>query len=146
MSEQDIPQENQEYEPRLRYLKVLCILTFIGSGLGVFSYGIIGAFYNVFSSTSPSALGEDQQELIRMLLSAGRNFFLLNALLYIASLWGAYLMYHLKKRGFHFYTLSQFFILISPMAFIKGFQIPWMTVILSAMFIFAYAGFLKKMD
>ena len=139
------PQENQNYVPRLRFLKILCILTFAGSGLGLFTYGMIGIFFNLFSRTATTALGEDQQEAIRTLLSGGKNFFLLNALLYAASLRGAYMMYHLRKSGFHFYTISQLFILISPMLFIKGFQLPWMTALLSAMFIFAYAGFLKIM-
>jgi hypothetical protein len=139
------PQEDQNYVPRLRFLKMLCILTFAGSGLGLFSYGMIGAFYNLFLKTIPSALGEDQQQVIELLLSGGRNFFLLNALLYAVSLRGAYLMFNLKRKGFHFYTVSQLFILISPMLFIKGFQMPWMTVLLSALFIFAYSGFLKIM-
>jgi hypothetical protein len=139
------PQEDQNYAPRLRFLKMLCILTFAGSGLGLFSYGMIGAFYNLFLKTIPSALGEDQQQVIELLLSGGRNFFLLNALLYAVSLRGAYLMFNLKRKGFHFYTISQLFILISPMLFIKGFQMPWMTVLLSVLFIFAYSGFLKIM-
>jgi hypothetical protein len=139
-------EENQNYQPGLRFLKVLCILTFAGSGLGLFSYGMIGLFYNLFSRTAATALGEDQQEVIKMLLSGGRNFFLLNAVFYAASLGGAYLMYGLRRIGFHFYTVSQIFILLLPMIFIKGFQMPWMTVLLTAMFIFAYSGFLRKMN
>jgi hypothetical protein len=145
MPEPISPQEDQNYAPRLRFLKFLCILTFAGSGLGLFSYGMIGAFYNIFLKTVPSALGEDQQQVIQTLLSGGRSFFLLNALLYAASFRGAYMMYYLKRSGFHLYTISQLFILISPMIFIKGFQMPWMTVLLSVLFILAYSGFLKIM-
>jgi hypothetical protein len=145
MIDENTPSNNPNLEPRIRILKFLCILTFAGSGLGTLSYGFIGTFFNIFKSLTPSTLGQEQQEIIHLLLSGGRFFFIANALLYSVSFTGAYMMYKFKKAGFHYYTVSQILILISPLAFIKGFQMPAVNVLLTALFIFAYAGFVKMM-
>jgi hypothetical protein len=145
MPEENTPSSYPNLEPRIRILKFLCILTFAGSGLGALSFGFIGTFFNIFLSIPSSSLDNEQQELIRMLLSGGRYFFLLNALLYSVSFTGAYMMYKFKKAGFHVYTISQILILISPLAFINGFHMPGINVALTLLFIVAYAGFVKMM-
>ena len=130
-------------EARLRILKSLCFLTFIGSGLGAISYGTIGLFHTLFSSLSITTFSEEQQEAIRLLLSAGRWFFILNALLYSLSFTGAYMMWKLRKAGFHYYTISQIIILISPLAFIRGFQMPWFSVAITGLYVLAYSSYFK---
>ncbi|MBK7212590.1 MAG: hypothetical protein IPH88_04690 [Bacteroidales bacterium] len=145
MSDDSSPTGNPQLEARLRILKFLCLLTFAGSGLGALSYGFIGTFYNLFSSMSTTALADEQQDIIKMLMSGGRYFFILNSLLYSISFTGAYMMWKMKKAGFHCYTISQILILISPLAFITDFHMPGINVILTALFIFAYSGFFKTM-
>jgi hypothetical protein len=145
MPDENIPSRLPNLEPKIRILKILCIFTFVGSGLGTLSYGFIGTFYNIFITLTPSSLGEEQQEIIRMLLSGGRYFFFTNALLYSLSFTGAFMMYKFKRSGFHYYTISQILILITPLAFINGFQMPGINVLLTALFILAYAGFVKLM-
>ncbi len=145
MSENQIPSDPLFQAQRIRILKFLCILTFIGSGLGSFAYGTIGAFYNFFLTLEPKTWDTEQQDLIKLLLSGGRFFLLTSGLLYMIAFIGALLMWQLKKVGFHFYTASQIMILISPLLFIKGFNMPTINVLLTAMFIFAYSSFLKIM-
>lgn len=145
MSDDSSPTGNPQLEARLRILKFLCLLTFAGSGLGALSYGFIGTFYNLFSSMSTSALADEQQDIIKMLMSGGRYFFILNSLLYSISFTGAYMMWKMKKAGFHCYTISQILILISPLAFIIDFHMPGISIVLTALFIFAYSGFFKMM-
>ena len=145
MSDDSSPTGNPQLEARLRILKFLCLLTFAGSGLGALSYGFIGTFYNLFSSMSTTALADEQQDIIKMLMSGGRYFFILNSLLYSISFTGAYMMWKMKKAGFHCYTISQILILISPLAFITDFHMPGINVILTALFIFAYSSFFKTM-
>lgn len=145
MSDDQNPSSLPDLEPRIRILKFLCMLTFVGSGLGTLSYGFIGTFFNVCKSIDPSSLGSEQKDIIQLLMSGGRFFFLANGLLYSISFTGAYMMYKFKRSGFHFYTISQILILISPLAFIKGFQMPMVNVLLTGLFVFAYASFVKMM-
>jgi len=131
--------------PSLVLLKVLCVITFIGSGLGLISYGIIGLIHNFFSSNLSLIPDEQNRELIEMMLSAGRMFFFLNAILYAVSFAGAVLLWRMKKIGFHLYTASQLLLLILPLAYIKGFPMPGTNIFLTILFIWGYSGFLKFM-
>jgi len=131
--------------PNLILLKILCVFTFIGSGLGVFSYGIIGLIHDFFSSNLSLIPDEQNRELIEMMLSAGRSFFFLNALLYAVSFFGTILIWRLKKVGFHLYTASQILLLILPMVFIKGFPTNGISIILTSLFVIGYSGFLRYM-
>lgn len=131
--------------PSLVLLKVLCVITFVGSGLGFLSYGIIGIIHGFFSSNLSMIPDEQNRELIKLMLSAGRMFFFLNAFLYAVSFAGALLLWRMKKSGFHLYTASQLLLLIIPMAFIKGFPMPGTNIFLTILFIWGYGGFLKFM-
>jgi hypothetical protein len=134
-----------EAGPSLVLLKILCVITFIGSGLGLISYGIIGLIHSYFSSNLALIPDEQNRELIAMMLSAGRMFFFLNAILYTVSFAGALMLWRMKKLGFHLYTVSQILLLILPLAFIKGFPMPGTNIFLTLLFIWGYSGFLKFM-
>jgi len=144
MDEQQEPLP-KEAGPNLIFLKILCVITFVGSGLGFLSYGIIGLIHDLFSSNLSLIPDEQNRELIGMLLSAGRAFFFLSALLYAASFAGALLLWRMKKIGFHLYTASQLLLLILPMAYIKQFPMPGTSIFLTLLFIWGYSGFLKFM-
>ena len=145
MDEQQPNPISNEAGPSLILLKVLCVITIIGSGLGLLSYGIIGLIHGFFSSNLSLIPDEQNRELIGMLLSAGRIFFFLNALLYAISFAGALLLWRMKKLGFHLYTASQLLLLILPLAYIKGFPMPGTNIFLTVLFIWGYSGFLKFM-
>lgn len=134
-----------ETGPSLVLLKVLCVITFIGSGLGFISYGMIGLIHGFFSSNLSLIPDEQNRELIEMMLSAGRMFFFLNAVLYAVSFAGALLLWRMKKLGFHLYTASQLLLLILPLAYIKGFPMPGTNIFLTILFIWGYSGFLRFM-
>jgi hypothetical protein len=146
MDEQQQPNPiPNEVGPSLVLLKVLCVITFIGSGLGLLSYGIIGIIHGFFSSNLALIPDEQNRELISMMLSAGRMFFFLNALFYAVSFAGALLLWRMKKVGFHLYTASQLILLILPMAFIKGFPMPGTNIFITVLFVWGYSGFLRYM-
>lgn len=134
-----------EAGPSLVLLKILCVITFVGSGLGLLSYGIIGIIHSYFSDNLSLIPDEQNRELIAMMLSAGRMFFFLNAVLYAVSFAGALLLWRMKKIGFHLYTASQLLLLILPLAYIKGFPMPGTNIFLTVLFIWGYSGFLKFM-
>jgi hypothetical protein len=144
MDEQQQPLPN-EASPNIILLKILCVFTFVGSGLGLLSYGIIGFIHSFFSNNLSLIPDEQNRELIAMMLSAGRTFFFLNAILYVASFVGAVLLWRMKKVGFHVYTASQLLLLILPMAYTKGFPMPGTNIFLTILFVWGYSGFLKFM-
>ncbi len=144
MDEEQQPIQN-EAGPSLILLKILCVFTFVGSGLGFLSFGIIALVHTYFTNNLSLIPVEQNRELIELLLSAGRWFFLFSALLYGLSFAGALLLWQMKKIGFHLYTVSQILLLILPMAYIKGFPMAAGTIFLSLLFIWGYSGFLKFM-
>lgn len=143
--EEQKPPLNTEAGPNLVLLKILCVISFIGSGLGFISYGVIGLIHDFFSSNLSLIPDEQNRELIGMMLEAGSMFFFLNAILYAVSFAGAILLWRLKKIGFHFYTASQLLLLILPLAYIKQFPMPGTSIFLTILFIWGYSGFLKFM-
>jgi hypothetical protein len=97
-------QTNTEPKPanlRPTRLTVLCILTFIGSGMNLFSSLIFAGMYDTFMPVMME-LAEKFELLGREMLEMTTPAFLLvNALLFSVSIAGALLMFKLQKTGFH---------------------------------------------
>ena len=67
-------------------------------------------------------------------------------MIYAGAFTGAFMMWKLKKTGFHVYTVSQIFLVLSPMYFFH-LPVPYLLdVILSGMFIILYSYNLKYMS
>ena len=135
-----------EVAKRPVFLTVICILSFISAGLGCISALIIPILSDVmveFLKISPS-YNEEQLEETIMLLQAGWGCYLVTFVLAACSLVGVYLMWTLKKVGFHFYALSNLALLFAPMFM---FQLPtsWAGIFLTSIFILSYAVNLKFM-
>jgi len=99
MEEQNVQTTTQ----RPTFLTVLCILTFIGSGLGLL-FGIIGlvAAGAIESVAAYLPVGVDSgifKSIITLILLAG-------------SLYGAIQMWKLKKLGFYIYAAANVILLI----------------------------------
>jgi hypothetical protein len=113
--------EVEETEKKLpTFLKVLCILTFVGAGLG-----ILGAFYAMFIQgftirmlensggayqSNPFLSSIDNSEYINALKKWGQISNMLALLGSCLCLFGALMMWKLKKSGFFLYISGQ----ISP--------------------------------
>jgi hypothetical protein len=126
MEEQNVQTTNQ----RPTFLTVLCILTFIGSGLGVlFSlFGIfgIGALDSFISNYGGVSTDTGIMKPVLILIFSG------------ASLYGAIMMWGLKKMGFYLYVVAQILIV----AF--GWSI--MALIFALLFIILYGLNLKHLQ
>lgn len=143
MEQYEINKNSNEQKKRPELLSVLCILTFIGSGLGVIS--------NLFVLTSYSSI----QELIsagnltfpgiEIIFSVDKSYFLTGFILSSISLFGAYNMWNLKKIGFHIYTIAQIFLLIVPYFYFHNFGFPYFGLLITATFVFLYKSNLKFM-
>lgn len=93
MSEEILDIENSQgnNEERPTFLTVLCILTFIGSGLGILG-GLIGAVGNLFSSSYANAPGSGVLSILLGIISSALCLF------------GAIQMWQLRKSGFNLYV------------------------------------------
>lgn len=124
-------------------LKVLCILTFIGSGMNVFSYLFLMGADDEMKGLLTSTYSSFPE--MKQIIDAGFNFFMANMVFSLFSLWGAMRMWHLKKPGFHIYTAAQVFLFIIPHAFLDLPGISFGALMLSLSFILGYATQIKAM-
>jgi len=136
------PQEQQPKRPEL--LTILCVLSFIGSGLGSFSNLIITLSYSsiveIYSSSGIDIPGMEE------MLSGGRTFFTLSFIIQLLSFIGVLNMWKLNKIGFHIYSISQILILILPSFFIPELDFPIIAILLTTVFVILYASMLKHMS
>ena len=145
MTDEQFDQQPEEITPRLTFFRILCITSFIGSGLGFISFLFCGIFFDSLGPAMETSSFAMQRDLMLVLMAAGRWYFLSNGILFGFSLYGAMQMWKLRKVGFHFYTMSQIAILIVPLLFIKGYSDALPQAMLSGAFIFAYATHLRFM-
>lgn len=134
------PIESHPQRPEL--LNILCILTFIGSGLSAIANGFL------FLSMEPlQQLLENESTYeflgtevnLDFLLEINPVFFLLQSLVLLVSILGAAQMWKLKKIGFHMYTVAQILLLILPKLFINSLPFPTLELLISAIFVYLYS-------
>ncbi len=129
-------------------LKVLLILTFVGSGLTMFSDLIIFGFFDqikVMIATQGSYSFFGTKMDLTPFFNLNPAFYLIQGLLSALSFSGAVFMWELRKIGFHFYALAQISLLIVPKLFIRGLPFPGFELLISFLFVFLYYKFVKIM-
>jgi hypothetical protein len=162
---------DESYQPqqakRPVFLTVLCILTFVSCGLTFFSaiYGILtaGVQQRMFSMMNRMPQNDEMPEIAdRMMLAMNKaqgwllfgHYLSLGNVLFC--LFGALLMWRLKKVGFYIYTFGQLLPLVTLFGMVSVFQnVPIMgtamligsifTVVFSAAFVVMYGLNLKHM-
>ena len=72
MADEQFDQQPKETAPRLTFLKILCITSFIGGGLGLISYLFCGIFFDSLGPAIESSGFAMQRDIMLMLLAAGR--------------------------------------------------------------------------
>lgn len=128
---------------RPELLTLLCILTFIYSGLQTLS--------NLFMLLNRDFIADNiegsgfQLEDLQPILDMPSLFFLLNTFLFTAVLVGAIYMWSLKKIGFHIYTLAQIALLFVISIFNPFNITPFAEILMTSMFILLYYRHLKFM-
>lgn len=143
----EVENENIETPPkRPKFLSVLCILTFIFTGLGILSCLLTPVFADMlkgFIVNAPNYNEAEQADSLKV-IGAGWGYYMLTLLLTIGSLVGAILMWKLKKNGFHFYAFSNLAVLFLP-TLVLGIAISWFGIVLTVAFIGMYGLHLKFM-
>ena len=130
---------------RLPSLTFLCILTFIGSGVSALSSLFVVMAYDIMPMAVEQSPIPGAEEMMELVIAAGRSFFVYMGLLYGLSLLGAIFMWKLNKKGFHLYTIAQLLMIIVPLLMVTGYKTPFTTILLTASFILAYGVNLRFM-
>jgi hypothetical protein len=138
--QQDIHKEPQKRPVMLTWL---CILTFIGSGLGV--AGFLAASVNYEQTMEVFRVLYADMPEASFLLDAPRGFFIISLLLSAFSVIGALFMWNLRKTGFHIYTSAQLINLIIPMIYFGGETNPMLNIAVTVLFVYLYARNLRYM-
>ncbi|MBO4403304.1 MAG: hypothetical protein J5792_06470 [Bacteroidales bacterium] len=136
----------QETEERPTFLMVLCILTFIGSGISLISNLVVTATYEMIPDMLASMKDYFEQagtdiEDAQLLPKTG---YLITALLNAVSIVGAAFMMGMRKLGFHIYTGAQALLLLVPVL-IAHQGLNYAGLFFTVVFVTLYATFLKKM-
>ena len=127
-------------------LTILCVLTFIGSGLNLVSSFLITIFYSAFQSVAGEISKTFNLPSMDMILNAKPAFFLISSLIYAFTVLGAFEMWKLRKKGFHLYTVSQILLIMIPMYFFQLSVPSYQDIIFSGIFIVLYSTNLKHMS
>ena len=135
MSEEiNVTNNEQSVVERPSFLTVLCILTFIGSGLGV-----------LFSLLAVVGMGALMGSLgaFGTAFAGGTTYMIVSLLMAGASLFGALQMWKLQKTGFMIYAGAAALGIIMPIVFGLGFS--FFTLVINGAFIGMYYMNLKYM-
>ncbi|MCB0381518.1 MAG: hypothetical protein KDD24_09695 [Flavobacteriales bacterium] len=116
-------------------LTVLCILTFIGSGLGT--------LFMLLATVGMGALMESIPGL-GAAMAGGTDYFAIGTVLAAASLYGAIQMWKLKKMGFFIYAGASVVSIILPLVF--GLPFSAMGAVIPVLFIVLYYLNVKHMN
>jgi hypothetical protein len=137
----------QQAQPqRTRLLTIICILTFIGSGMNFISSLFVFVFFDSFKILAAELAKSFNLPGMDMFIEGPSLFFAFSALVYAGAITGAFLMWKLKKVGFHVYIISQILLVLAPMYFYK---LPFpgiMDMLLAGAFILLYSSNLKSMS
>ena len=135
-----------EAEERPTFLTVLCILTFIGSGISLFMNLIVTATYEMIPDmleemrTYFEQAGTDIEDA--QLLP--KSSYIITTLLRALAIVGAAFMMGMRKLGFHIYTGAQVLLLLVPVL-IAHQEMNYLQLFIAVCFVSLYATFLKKM-
>jgi len=139
------PFNNPPVQARPTLLVVLCSLSFVNGGLTFISSIIIGSFFDQFVLIAADLAEKFKLPGLEMITEGSPLFFYTNAVLYAGSVAGAFLMFRLRKTGFHVYTISQILMILAPMYFFKLPGPSIFDLLLSGTFVMLYATHLKIM-
>lgn len=116
---------NVKTEGRPTFLTVLCILSFIGNGLGIFQglfmWTMSGFYAKLFSGLSKNLnTGQNEMNIVERVLN-GLSWWAISIIVgSLVCLAGAILMWKLKKSGYFLYIFGQLLPLLGVLFFFLG--------------------------
>jgi hypothetical protein len=128
-------------------LRILLVLTFIGSGLSMLSYLMFALMLPQLQQTvadNPGLLPEQFVTAAQRMFEVPQLYYGACAILYLISLSGAVLMWKERWSGFHSYTLAQLLLLAVPLLFLGRGFVGIGDVMMTALFVGAYYVLMKR--
>lgn len=142
---EEITSDSIEKPVRPQFLSVLCVLSYIGSGLGILACIIMLFFGEKLKEISLQNSPEmDEEAMANLEVFDNMSFWTVSLILVLVSLYGVIKMYNLKKIGFHLYASANIVALALPLIF--GTQFSTGGLVITAGFIAMYAANLKYMS
>ena len=151
-TDQENPQPQRPFT-----LSLFCVLSFINAVYQFFWGIIMFVTYDKVKELSDDdnylelmeKMGANSDEVnsaMANMFAVSRNYYILTALLYVASFVGVYYMWKLLKKGFHIYAIAQILILIVEVLMFTNVTgtSPWGSVIITAVFIAMYYAQYKR--
>ena len=146
MDEQQMLPATEAKDKRPNMLTILCILTFIGSGLNAFSNLMVFIFFDASMSFAAELVKTFKLPGMELFLEAKPIYFAVTALINALAVAGAIRMWQLHKHGFHIYTVAQILVILVPMYFFRLPGPDFFSILLSGVFVLLYGSNLKKMS
>ena len=140
-----------ESPKRPQFLTVICILSFIFSGIGIIFllFGIFGVLAaksaGIDLSEKMAEMGTDQVSIDAAAAALSIPSLVISIVLTIISLIGVIMMWKLKKTGFFVYTGTQVIALIVPIFFSGMAGFSFVGLFFTALFIVLFGLNLKHM-
>jgi len=136
----------QQPAKRETLLTVICVLTFISCGLGIMRSLIITPMADFMIDVIKRSEKYDAAMYAEMfiLLKAGWGYYMVSLLLVLLELTGAVMMWHLRKNGFHFYTIANILLLYLPVTWL-GIEFNYFEGFITAAFVTMYAMQMRYM-
>jgi hypothetical protein len=141
---EDITTGNPDKPKRPQLLNILCIFTFIGSGLAITGCLILIFFGDRIREFVENSPGMDETTTANLEQFTNTPFWSIDLLLVVVSLYGAINMFRLKKIGFHLYASANILAVVLPLMFKMEFNVSGLLI--TASFIGMYATNLKYMS
>lgn len=133
---------------RPQLLSILCVLSFIGSGLAAVSSFFVYLFHDVVVNAFETGEFDDELLTLDLFATISKEYFILNGLLMVVSFTGVWHMWNLRRSGFHLYALSQILVLIVSTIYLYnpvGIS-PMFDMLVTTLFILLYLRFRTIMD
>ncbi len=140
--------DEQKYSVNLKSLRTLLVLSFVVSGMYFISELVSGltlpmvtAYYNAHTDAFPDQWGI----LLERSLSVPQWYYLLSALLDATSIAGLWMMWKMRKNGFHYYTLSKLLLMLMPVLFLDRSFVGIGNIMIGILFIALYFYLLRSL-
>ncbi len=121
-----------------KVLKSLLILSFAGSGAGFFLFLAAAIFHNTAKTFIVEYSSSSSADAFSQL------YFGVFAVLHLGSLYGIWLMWWLKRKGFLLYSMAQVAILLFPIIWIGKPAFSSVALIITTLFISTYAFLFRR--
>jgi hypothetical protein len=151
--------ENITTTERSTFLSVLCVLTFIGSGISLISGIYNYAMAPMAAEITEQVLSQVEQEIAyqdidestgnmlesvflssMQLVENASTLAIFNILAALLSLTGAYMMFKLQRKGFYMYAGGQLFLTIAPVALVGFNFVTGAALMVSGVFALIFIG------